>query len=73
MKNGKVITSRPYFHTKSEQILAATDVEEVYDNTVDIIKKRIANYQRQGSGWRFISVIRLDIHTTIYEPLTGCS
>ena len=27
----------------------------------------------KGSGWRFKSVIRFDIHTTVYEPLKGNS
>ena len=71
MNTGEVITSRPYFRTKSEPILAATDVEEVYDNAVDRIKEKIANFLRQRSGWIFKSVIRLDIHTAVYMPLRG--
>ena len=71
METGEVITIEPYFRTRNEPILAATDVEEVYDNAVDRIKELIANYQRQGSGWRFKNVVKLDIHTTENEPIRG--
>ena len=73
INTGEVITSVRYFGTENKVILAATDVEEVYDNAVERIKERIANDQRKGSGWRFKSVIRFDIHTTVYKPLRGCS
>ena len=75
MNTGEVITTwpHPYFHSKNEVILAATDLEEVYDNAVERIKEEMANFQKKGSGWRFKSVIRLDIHTTVYEPLRGNS
>ena len=68
---GEIITTRPhpYFHSKNEVILAATDLEEVYDNAVERIKEEIANFQRQGSGWRFKNVVKLGIYTTVYEPL----
>ena len=71
INTGEVITGEPYFHTENEVILAATDVEEVYDNAVDRIKEQIANFLRLGSGWIFKSVIRFDIHTAVYKPLRG--
>ena len=30
-------------------------------------------FQRQGSNWRFHSVLSLDFHTVKYEPLDGSS
>ena len=75
MDTGEIINTRPhpYFHSKNEVILATTDLEEVYDNAVERIKEEIANFQRKGSGWRFKSVIRFDIHTTGYKPMRGNS
>ena len=34
---------------------------------------RPAKFQRQGSNWRFHSVLRLDLHTVKYVPLGGSS
>ena len=33
----------------------------------------LAKFQRQGSNWRFHSVLRLDLHTVKYVPLDGSS
>jgi len=33
----------------------------------------MAHYQRGGSGFKFKSVVRLDINTVIYKPLKGSS
>ena len=33
----------------------------------------LAKFQRQGSHWRFHSVLSLDLHTVNYEPLGGSS
>ena len=33
----------------------------------------VSNYRRKGSGWYFIGVIRLEIHTVEYKPLKGSS
>ena len=31
----------------------------------------LAKFQKQGSNWRFRSVLTLDLHTVKYEPLGG--
>ena len=33
----------------------------------------LAKFQRQGSNWKFSSVLSLDLHTVKYEPLGGSS
>ena len=33
----------------------------------------LAKFQRQGSNWRFHSVLSLDLHTVKYVPLGGSS
>ena len=33
----------------------------------------LAKFQRQGSNWRFHSVLSLDLHTVKYAPLGGSS
>ena len=39
----------------------------------ETILKSLAQFQRQGSNWRFRSVLKLDLHIVKYEPLGGCS
>ena len=39
----------------------------------ETVFESLANFQRQGSNWRFRSVFSLDLHTVKYEPLGGSS
>src|SRR5579863_966336 len=73
LKSGEVITAEVPFGSKSEVVLAATDVSELYKNVRDKILETIANFQMRGSNWRFKEVVRLDINTVIYKPLKGSS
>src|ERR1043165_5841072 len=57
MKSGEVVEAGPNFKSKTEIILDATDVGELYNSAVDKIKESMASYQMQGSNWRFKSII----------------
>ena len=37
------------------------------------IFEKTANFNRQGSNWRFRQVIHVEIHLNKYEPLSGSS
>ena len=39
----------------------------------ETVLESLAKFQRQGSNWRFHSVLSLDLHTVKYEPLAGSS
>ena len=39
----------------------------------ETVLESLAKFQRQGSNWRFQSVLSLDLHTVKYEPLGGSS
>src|SRR5271157_1231131 len=73
MKSGEVITAECPFVSKTEVVLAATDVNELYNNVRDKILESMANFQRQGSNWRFKAVVKMDINSAIYKPLKGKS
>ena len=60
------------FH-KTEVVLAATDVSELYQNAKDKILETMANFQMGGRNWRFKEVVRLEVNTAIYKPLKGSS
>ena len=62
-----------FFHSNTEVNLEATDINELYTNAVDKMMEDMAKFQKSGSGWRFVAVQQLDIHTVQYEPLKGSS
>ena len=39
----------------------------------ETVLEYLAKFQRQGSNWRFHSVLSLDLHTVKYVPLGGSS
>ena len=39
----------------------------------ETVLESLAKFQREGSNWRFHSVLSLDLHTVKYEPLGGSS
>ena len=39
----------------------------------ETVLESVAKFQRQGSNWRFRSVLCLDLHTVKYTPLEGSS
>ena len=59
------------FHSDYEVNLDGTDEIELYDKMVERIIEKIALLQTRESGWRFHSVIKLELRTVIYEPLRG--
>ena len=63
------------FHSKDlKLILEGTNEEEVYDEMVDEIEEEIQKVgEAEGSGWEFLKVIKLVLHTTKWEPIYGSS
>ena len=63
------------FHSKGlKLILMETDENEIYDEMVEEILEEMRKAQDAvGSGWRFVRVIKLVLHTTKWEPLNGSS
>ena len=73
LKSGKVIAKDAAFHSKTEVNLESTDSNELFSKTKENILESLAKFQRQGSNWRFHSVLNLDLHTVKYVPLGGSS
>ena len=40
---------------------------------MDTIIERMTNFMKLCSGWRFRSIVKLDVHTVKYTPLKGSS
>ena len=63
------------FHSKGlKLVLEGTDESDLYNEMVDEIEEEIQKVQEaEGSGWQFLGVIKLVLHTTKWEPLYGSS
>ena len=61
------------FASNPEIVLQGTDIPAIYDNMTDKVLENMTTFQRQGSNWRFHSIVKMDIHTVKYQPLKGSS
>ena len=73
LKNGEVIAKAAAFHSKTEINLESTNSIELFSKMKEYVLESLAKFQRQGSNWRFRSVLSLDLLTVKYEPLGGVS
>ena len=62
LKRGEVIAKEAAFHSKTEANLESTDCNELFSKMKETVLESLAKFQRQGSKWRFHSVLSLDIH-----------
>ena len=61
------------FHSKQEVYLESTDTEEMYMKIKDKIIENLTVFQKGQSGWKFRSVVSLNVFTAEYNPLKGSS
>ena len=73
LKIGEVIANEAAFHSKTEVKIESTNSNELFSKMKETVLESLAKFQRQGSNWRFCSVLSLDLHTVKYEPLGGSS
>ena len=73
LKGGEVIAKEAAFYSKTEVNLESTDSNELFSKMKETVLEVLAKFQRQGSNWRFPSVLILDLHTLKYVPLGGSS
>ena len=73
LKSGEVIAKEAAFHSKTEVNLESADCNELFSKMKETVLESLPKFQRQGSNWRFHSVLRLDLHIVRYVPLGGSS
>ena len=76
MQNIQSITPVEFaFHSKDlKLVLEGTDISELYNEMTDEIEEEIQKVENsEGSGYTFVKVIKLVLHTTKWEPLYGSS
>ena len=63
------------FHSKDlKLVLEGTDVSELYNEMKEEIEEEIQKVQEaEGSGWQFLNVIKLVLHTTRWDPINAGS
>ena len=62
------------FSSNIETNLESTDENELYFQMINLIEERIQKLDRaEGTGWRFYSVVQLELHMVEYQPLRGGS
>jgi len=73
IKTGEVIVKDAAFHSEQEVYLESTDIDEMYMKMKDRVIENLTVFQRGQSGWRFRSIVSLNIFTAEYKPLKGSS
>ena len=63
------------FHSKGlKLVLEGTDESELYNEMADEIEEEMQKVQNaEGSGWQFLNVIKLVLHTTKWDPINAGS
>ncbi|VDI46426.1 Hypothetical predicted protein [Mytilus galloprovincialis] len=63
----------PHFTSKLTTITESTDLELEIAFMVEKVKESMAKYMREGSGWTFGHIEKLEIHLNKFKPLKGSS
>ena len=66
-------TVMPSFRTLQEPVYNSTDLETMYERMTAKMLESFSAYLRNGSGWMFKRVIRLDITFSRNRPVRGSS
>ena len=63
------------FHSKGQKlILESTDIYEIYEEMINEIEEEIQKVEdSEGSGWVFVEVENLTLHTVKWDPLKASS
>ena len=73
LKTGKIDEIVADFHSNIETNLEGNDENELFNEMIARIDEVLANFQRRGSNWVFVSINQLKIHIADWKPLGGSS
>ena len=71
LSTGETIHTKAPFASRIHEILEGSDINGLSNTMVGRILENLATFQSRGSGWQFMSVFDLTIHTVEYKPLRG--
>ena len=66
-------SDNPYFQSKTKINLEGSNVTTFLKEMIKEIFNNLSIYQKNGSGWYFKEVVRLEIHIVEYKPMKGRS
>ena len=73
LRTGEIIEVDAEFHSEIETNLEGTNENKLFDKIITRIGEVLANFQRSGSNWVFVSINQLEIHMADWEPISGSS
>ena len=73
LRTGEIIEVDAEFHSEIETNLKGNDENKLVDKIIPRIGEVLANFQRSGSNWDFVSINQLEIHMADWKPLSGSS
>ena len=68
---GETVIKPAAFHSDNHINLDGTDEDDIHIIMTERILEKMATFQSMGSGWRLYRIIKLELHTTRYNPLRG--
>ena len=72
--DGFTLIKKFKFHSGYKIITEATDLHEIYNEMMDEIEEKIQKIEQvEGSGWVFLEVENLTLHTDIWDPIKASS
>ena len=73
--SGFTVIKKFAFHSIGEKIITeSTDPHEIYQEMIDEIEEEIQKIENaEGSGWIFVEVENLTLHTNIWDPIKASS
>ena len=72
-REGEEITTTASFRGETETLLDEFDLDEQYNNQIDLIMRRLKDFIREGSGWSVKQVSSLELHIVSYKPISASS
>ena len=62
LHTGEVITQEASFYSMIKMNLEATDLDELYNEMIEVVLERLTGFQMQGSNWVFKNIVSLELH-----------
>ena len=72
-REGEEITIIASFRGETETLLDEYEIDEQYNNQIDLIMRRLKDFIREGSGWTVKQVSGLELHLVSYKPISASS
>ncbi|KAK3932353.1 hypothetical protein KUF71_012426, partial [Frankliniella fusca] len=69
LSSGQRTSTTSYFQSRTQTVLRAMEIENLYENCVLKINDNIANFNQNGSNFTVERVISFQIHSVGYNPL----